>query len=273
MKTEYHISIEEVQPLDKESSVARYRQISDQLARLMQDSRPGCRLPSEHQIVHRLGVSRATATQALRDLEKRGLAYRRQGRGTFVADTDRAIRTNLFGTLASFSEDLRRSGHTTNERVVSFEAVVAPAEIATALKLVAGDLVWRVERVIVSDGEPVVHLTSWVPQRNVPTLDPVAIEASSLYEQLSGSAGSLGRPCSADEQWSAVSASAETADLLELSRAVLVMRVTRLAFYHDHSPAEFAVSYVRGETFEVSISIESHQHRARTLTKLAVVTP
>ena len=271
MNTESHISVDAIQPLDKDSAVARYRQISDQLASLMQDSRPGSRLPSEHEIVHRLGVSRATATQALRDLEKRGLVYRRQGRGTFVADTDRAIRSNRSGTLPSFSEDLRKSGKTTNERVISFEAVAAPADIATTLRLGGDDLAWRVERVIVSNGEPV--LTSWIPQRNAPALDPAAIESSSLYEQLSTTEGSAGRPCSADEQWSAASAPADIAALLEVPRAVPVMRVTRTAYHHDQSPAEYVVSYVRGETFAVSISIDAHQHSGRVLNQLAVVAP
>jgi len=273
VNSESDISVDAIQPLDEDSAVARYRQISDQLVSLMQDSRPGSRLPSEHEIVHRLGVSRATATQALRDLEKRGLVYRRQGRGTFVADTDRAIRTNRSGTLPSFSEDLRRSGKATNEQVISFEAVAPPADIAATLLLGGDDLAWRVERVIVSNGEPVVHLTSWIPQRNAPALDPAAIESSSLYEQLSTTAGSAGRPCSADEQWSAASAPANIAALLEVPRAVPVMRVTRTAYHHDQSPAEYVVSYVRGETFAVSISIDAHQHSGRVLNQLAVVAP
>lgn len=273
MNPESRISVDEIQPLDKDSPLARYSQISDQLARLMQDSRPGSRLPSEHEIVHRLGVSRATATQALRDLEKRGLVYRLQGRGTFVADTDRAIRYALSGILPSFSEDLRKSGRSTNERMISFGAVAAPADIATTLRLTADDLAWRVERVIASNGEPVVHLTSWIPQRNAPALEPAAIESSSLYEQLSTTEGSAGRPCAADEQWSAASAPADTAALLGLPRGVGLMRVTRTAFHHDQSPAEFVVSYVRAETFAVSISIDAHHHSGRALHQLAVVVP
>ena len=258
-------------PLDPESPVARYRQISDQLTGLMQDARPGARLPSENQLVHHLGVSRATATQALRDLEQRGLVYRRQGRGTFVADTDRAIRSNRPGTLPSFSEDLRKSGKVTSERVISLESVVAPTDVASALGLEKTAAVWRIERVIVSDGEPVVHVTSWLPRARYPELDASAIESSSLYEQLSTARGSAGRPCFADEHWSAASAPATIAPLLEVPRDVPVMRVARTAYLHDHSPAEYVISHVRGETFAVSMRIDAHHHSSRVLGQLTAV--
>lgn len=258
-------------PLDVDSPVPRYRQISDQLASLIQDARPGSRLPSEHELVHHLGVSRATATQALRDLEQRGLVHRRQGRGTFVADTDRAIRSNVPGTLPSFSEDLRASGKVTSERVISFGTVVAPADVAAVLALPGTAPVWRIERVIVGDGEPVVHVTSWLPHARYPVLDPSAIESSSLYEQLATTPGSAGRPCFADEQWSAASAPATVAPLLEVSRGVPVMRVTRTAYLHDQSPAEFVISYVRGETFAVSMRIDAHHHPGRVLGQLSGV--
>lgn len=269
--TDADLPVSSLSPLDTESPVARYRQISDQLAGLIQDVRPGSRLPSEHELVHHLGVSRATATQALRDLEQRGLVSRRQGRGTFVADTDRAIRSNRPGTLPSFSEDLRKSGKVTSERVISFETVVAPVDVATTLGLERTAPVWRIERVIVSDGQPVVHVTSWLPHAHYPELDASAIESSSLYEQLASARGSAGRPCFADEHWSAASAPATIAPHLEVPRDVPVMRVTRTAYLHDQTPAEYVISHVRGETFAVSMRIDSHHHSSRVLGQLAAV--
>ena len=269
MTDEEGLGAELLQPIDPASPVTRYKQISDQIASLILDVRPGVRLPSEFEIVSRLGVSRATATQALRDLEQRGLVYRRQGRGTFVADTDRAIRTNQPGILPSFSEDLRKAGRVTRERVIALEIVPAPDEVASALGLLTGEDVWRVERVIVSDDEPVVHVTSWLPCSVFSTLTRSAIEESSLYEQLATVNGSPGRPCFADEHWSAASAPATTAPLLELATDMPVMRVVRTAYLHDQTPAEYVISYVRGETFAVSIHIDAHNHGGRVLSQLA----
>lgn len=256
-------------PIDPSSAVARYRQIADQLAAAVLDARPGSRLPSEFEIVARLGVSRATATQALRDLEQRGLVHRQQGRGTFVAEPDRVLRSNRAADLPSFSEDLRKAGRTTAERVISLEVVGARDQVAAGLTVPAGTEVWRLERVITSDGEPVVHLTSWLPCSVFHTLSRSAIEASSLYEHLATSDGSSGRPCYADEQWSAVLAPDRTAGLLGLATGVPVMRVVRTAYLHDDAPAEHVLSYVRGETFAVSMHIDAHHHGRRVLAQVA----
>jgi GntR family transcriptional regulator len=265
------LAVDALGPLDPDSPVARYRQISNQLAALIADERAGVRLPSEFDLVAHLGVSRATATQALRDLEHRGLVYRRQGRGTFVADADRAIRSNRAASLPSFSEDLRAAGRTTRERVIAIENVEAPADVAASLAISAGDAVWRIERIIVGDGEPVVHVLSWLPAALFEPLDATEIENSSLYEQLRTTTGTAGRPSIADEQWSAASAPPDTARLLELSKGTPVMRVVRTAYLSDQTPAEFVVSYVRGETFAVSIHIDSGRDLSRVLSQMAAI--
>lgn len=250
------LSVSTLKELDPDSSVSRYRQIADQLAAAILDQRPGVRLPSETEIVAHLKVSRATATQALRDLEQRGLVTRRQGRGTFVAEADPAIRSNKPGRLPSFSEDLRAAGHATRERVIALEIVAAPAEVAAALSVPVGSDVWAVERLIVADDEPVVHLTSWLPCPLVPALTRSGIEETSLYEFLAAGPSAPGRPSAADERWSAAHPPAATASLLQVARSAPVMRVIRTA-YRDQQPLEYAISYVRGESFAVSIRTDA----------------
>lgn len=263
------ISVDVFDPIDPLSPVARYRQISDRLASMITDAVPGTRVPSEPEIVARLGVSRATATQALHDLEQRGLVVRRQGKGTFVADSERVIRTNRTGTLPSFSEDLRKAGRSTRERVIALDVAGALEEVATALAIRVGQEVWRIERVIVSDGEPVVHLVSWLPWAVFGTLTRKEIEQSSLYEQLRTADGSPLRPCAADESWSAETAPAATAALLELPTDRPVMKVVRTAFLHDGTAAEHSIAYVRGETFAVSMRIDAHNHPGRSIGQLS----
>ncbi len=179
------------------------------------------------------------------------------------------IRSNRPGDLPSFSEDLRAAGRSTHERVIDLRAQPSPPEVASGLDISAGASVWRLERVIVSDGEPVVHVLSWLPRTTFLALDAASIERSSLYEQLDRLPNSPGRPCSADEHWSAAAASAGIAALLEVRTGVPVMRVTRTAFLHDERAAEYAVSYVRGDTFAVSMRIDAHAHGGRVLEQLS----
>jgi DNA-binding GntR family transcriptional regulator len=244
-----------LRPLDTSSGVPRYRQIADQVTVLIADAEPGVQLPSEHEMAAHLGVSRATAIQAVKDLENRGLVHRKQGRGSFTADTDRAIRKADTAWLPSFSDDLRKAGRSTREHVLTCSVTRAPAEAAGAL----GTEVWHVTRVIYSAGEPVIHATSWLSAAIYPDLDRDGIESSSLYQQLRARYGAPARPSTAEEQWSAETVLPPIAAALEIPDTAPVMRVRRRAFLPDGTPAEYSLSYVRAETFAVSFRIVSSQ--------------
>jgi GntR family transcriptional regulator len=251
------LPVSQLQPLDTSSGVPRYRQIADQIAVLIADAEPGVKLPSEHEMAAHLGVSRATAIQALKDLENRGLVHRKQGRGSFTADTDRAIRETDTLWLPSFSDDLRKAGRSTREHVLTCSATRAPTEVASALEISTGTKVWRVARVIYSSDEPVIHAMSWLSTAIYPELDRAEIESSSLYQHLQARYGASARPSTAEEQWSAEAVLHPIAVALEIPDAAPVMRVRRRAFLPDGTPAEYALSYVRAETFAVSFRIVS----------------
>jgi GntR family transcriptional regulator len=249
------LPVERLRPLDPASGVPRYKQIADQIAVLVSDAEPGVRLPSEHEMAAHLGVSRATAIQALKDLENRGLVHRKQGRGSFTADTDRAIRSIDSSWLPSFSDDLSKAGRSTREHVLVCAAVRAPAEVSNALELAADARVWQVARVIYSADEPVIHATSWLSMRVYPEIDGDEIESSSLYRHLQARYGADARPSTAEEQWSAQAVLRPIATALDIPSGAPVMRVRRRALLADGIPVEYALSYVRAETFAVSFRI------------------
>ena len=213
-----------------------------------------------------LGVSRATAIQALKDLENRGLVHRKQGKGSFTADTERAIRSTDTPWLPSFSDDLKKAGRSTREHVLRCSLVDAPAEVSTALEVTAGAQVWRITRVIYSGDEPVIHATSWLSMTVYPELDSKEIESSSLYQHLQARYGASARPSTAEEQWSAQAALRAIAAALDIPAAAPVMRVQRRAFLQDGTPAEYALSYVRAETFAVSFRIVNSDETGSRIT-------
>ena len=65
----------------------KYLFLKRELMRRIRSAGPGERIDSEHELVAKYSVSRATVSKAIGELEAEGYVYREQGRGTFVAQS------------------------------------------------------------------------------------------------------------------------------------------------------------------------------------------
>jgi GntR family transcriptional regulator len=139
-----------------------YLQLADALRTRIKSGvyRPEDRLPSEHDLVREFSVSRITARQALAALEREGLVFRLQGRGSFVA---RPPVVQRLTRLSGFAEAMADHGVHSVSRVLRAGRVRGAAEVAAALALTAGTPVFEIRRVRLADGEPVSLDVSWFP--------------------------------------------------------------------------------------------------------------
>jgi GntR family histidine utilization transcriptional repressor len=97
--------------------------------------RDGMRLPSEHELVESLGVSRMTVHRALRELSAEGLITRLQGIGSFVAAPK--PRSELL-ELRDIVEDIQNRGHTHSARLIAMETIRATTDLAADFEMRAG---------------------------------------------------------------------------------------------------------------------------------------
>ncbi len=113
---------------------------------------PGHRLPSEHELVRVLGVSRMTANRALRELMAEGALTRLPGVGTFVA----AQRTEAeFLRIRNIAEEVADRGHRHHAEVHAVETAPATAAIASRLEMGIGETVFRSLIVHYEDERPI----------------------------------------------------------------------------------------------------------------------
>lgn len=110
----------------------------------------GDRLPSEHQLVAALGVSRMTVNRALRELADSGAIVRSMGVGSFVAET-KAVSPLL--EVRNIADEVQRRGHRHSTRLISLAAEDAEDRPFAADSTT--DRVYRSVIVHFEDGAPI----------------------------------------------------------------------------------------------------------------------
>src|SRR5436190_10000775 len=138
----------------------------------------GQALPPEKELANRYGVSLSPIRQAILDLVKEGVLYRRPGSGTFLREPPRTERVSVLG---SFSESLRARGAEVDVVILAQERIETPRAI---VDLVGTDEVVVVERLTVIDGQPAAVLRSSLPAGRFADVANATLPNGSLYRYL-----------------------------------------------------------------------------------------
>jgi GntR family transcriptional regulator len=131
------------------------------------DLKPGDLVPPESELTRVYGVSRITVRAALDQLVHEGIIDRHRGRGSFV----RAPSPEPRACLASFTEQVERSGRVPTTDVHGVRVAPASAYAPVPLPFGADTPVVRIERVRRVDGTRVALVRSYLPERWVPGID------------------------------------------------------------------------------------------------------
>lgn len=133
---------------------------------------PGARVPGVTDLAREFGVSTITVRRAVRDLSLEGLLIGRQGLGLFVASNRRIVRTLTADRIAPIEEDVRQAGYEPGLQDISLGLVLADGEASNRLFTKPAALVYRLERILLADGEPVGLDMLWLPRRLGDSLKP-----------------------------------------------------------------------------------------------------
>lgn len=123
---------------------------------------PGEQLPSEHQLMEQLGVSRITIRRVLANLASQGLVAAYQGKGVFVKE-QRKMSYRLSNQLVFFEEDMARQGITSSIQSLAFESTRAPKDVRETLKLPSkNSKVYLQKKLLLLDGVPAIFDVSYI---------------------------------------------------------------------------------------------------------------
>jgi GntR family transcriptional regulator len=239
--------------IDRRSPVPFYFQLKEILLAELGSDRlsPGDRLPGEHELCHRFGVSRTVVRQALAELELEGRLERRKGRGTFV--TRPKVAESLFQELTGLHEDVTARGGTLRSEVRRLERIPAADVPAVELQLEEGASMIVLERLRAADGVPWVVTTTYLPYERCPGLLQEDFSEQSLYGLLEGKYGI--RLDHGRRSVEAVAAAARVARDLGIGQGDPVLLLRSTAYDPDGRPVEHFVGHHRGDLsrFEVEL--------------------
>jgi len=223
-----------------------YVQIAESLLDWIESERlpPNTRLPPERELGARLGVTRATVRQALNVLDDRGLIYRRQGQGTFIAIPKIERQA---GKLVPFTKSMERRGYKTEARLISLEKFPADASVAEGLNLPIGKPTYFLHRVRIVSHEPVLLERIFVPAMVFPELERFDLAKRSLYEVMETEYGVT--VVRARQSLEPVTATEYEAELLEAREGAPLMLERRIAYDEQDRPVERARDLFRGDRF------------------------
>ena len=216
-----------------------YQQIKTLILRSLQagEWKPGDAIPSELDLAARFRVSQGTVRKAIDELATDNLLVRRQGKGTFVATHAEAHIQYRFLRLLPDSGSLDSQGPA-ERRIVECKRLRAPADVARQLGLRTGDPVLLVRRVLSFANSPAILEDVWLPGVTFKglTLETLAEDKGPMYALFETQFGV--RMVRAVEKLKAVSADADTANLLGINEGSPLLSVERLAYTYNDVPME-----------------------------------
>ena len=166
-----------------EERVPKYFALKKDLIQKIEDEEfgPDSLIPSERELMGQYQVSRITVRRAIDELASGGFLYKIQGKGTYVKSENYS--QNLFA-ITSCTEDVTRLGRRPSKKVTVSELVPADAKRARLLNTAVGDMLFRLERITLADGEPLNYTITYLPYKLFPGIEKHDFNTQSLYELL-----------------------------------------------------------------------------------------
>ena len=232
--------------VNKHDSKPIYLQIAQVIQSAIKDKLilPGALLPPAQTICESIGVSKMTLWQAYRLLEHKGYIETRRGIGTLVLGA--RIEKHLPGML-SFSEEVKARGGNPSSKVLSLVVGLPSQDAQKFFGLKAGELVYEMKRLRLSDEIPLAIEDVQLPQKLFHDFDKFKWEEKSFYKVMEDFYGVKLLRC--DSEIMATSANKEQAGLLNLTIASPLLIINRKSFSAEDVPVEFSITYYSGNCY------------------------
>lgn len=218
------------------------------------------KLPSENQLGERFGVSRITVRRALQTLESEGLIFRRQGLGSFVADT--RLQHGL-EHLSDFVEDMEAAGLSPESIVLEEGTEKAGSRVAAALGIEEGTTVYRIDRLRNGNGETLAYDRTWMPMFYAHLLQKKDLEATTIYHVLEEEHGIC--VCKGKFRIEAINAPNDVAQHLDVPWGRALLLIERTTYSEANQQVYFQQRFYRSDRVAYELELRRAKRMAQPI--------
>jgi GntR family transcriptional regulator len=236
--------------IDHQSAIPLRAQVEELLRGLIRspEYQNGALLPDEMRLAAKLGISRGTVRSSITKLVHEGMLERKAGVGTWVSNRHAESGIQAW---RSFTREMAAKGITVNNFMTEYRLVKPSPCAAQALLLTSKSNVWRLNRIRGWNGIPVLQTVSWFHPRL--RLKGTETFEKPLYEVIEAASGV--RPHHAREEFSATSAEARIARILEVTKAAPLLLRRHTVFDPGNRPFEYAEIRYVSSRFELTLDL------------------
>ena len=207
--------------------------------------KPGQMIPSEFAIAAELGVSQGTVRKSLDEMTHAGLLVRKQGRGTFVSESeDKSVLFRFFRLTADNAQGDRAAFP--DSAFLSQEKRQATPEELAQLSLEGPAEIIAFERIRIENETPILWERLTLPHARFPGLAEENNLPNNVYQLYSIRYGVMVERVT--EKLKAVLASKKIGQLLGVEEGAPLLQIDRRAIALDGSIVEWRVSLCRSDT-------------------------
>jgi len=196
---------------------------------------PGEVIPSEIELANIYNVSQGTVRKAIDELSAESILVRRQGKGTYVAThNEESIQLRFLRLTSTFGLKEKL-----DNQLISFSKEKATNKLAKILNINSASTIISIKRLLTFNKKPLIFDVIKLPALSFRglTAEKVNEKKGVMYRMYETDFGV--RMLSADEKIKAVSASSESALLLDVKENSPLLSVERLSYTYDNKPLEW----------------------------------
>lgn len=212
---------------------------------------PGVRLPTELALAKQHGINRHTAARALNRLQSKGLVTRVERQGTFVRPPGRLEYPTM--GKESFAAAVSRAGLNPSHEVLDVRRIRSYGRISREMRIPNGEPLVAFDQLVYAESVPQTFTTRHFRSTLFPDMTEFLGECTSLQVLVKVRYGvELYR---ARMTLELATADHDLAGHLGVPLGAALLMAEDLHVLEDGTPAQWSVSYVRGDALRISVEI------------------